>query len=620
MEAVVENEVPEEIAGALAPAELLPPGIQQPVNIVDGRPELILPSDHMPFTECAEQCFRELANTKKFFRQGDLVVELVGSSNGPKLVELTPEAFRSRLESHFTLRSVVIVNGQQALRPKRCSQDNAKALLATEAALKHLPPIQAVANSPVFAEDQEGKLAVLSQGYHGQNGGTYILSERNIVQDIDIETAVRDLLGLLDDFSFASPADKSRFVAGMISPALRFGGLLKADFPLDLCEADQSQTGKGFRVNLISKMYDEIPFVLTLPSARGVGSVDESISAALLSGKGFIVLDNMRGQVNSPILESAIKGAGEKVMARKAYSKPTLISTNHVIWMGTSNRAEATEDLANRSIITRLRKRPLNYTFRKFDGLGVLDHVERKKDYYLSCIFAVVRNWFEKGKRSNPVPDHDFREWCGVMDWIVQTIFKLPALLENHREQQERISSPGLSFLREICNALSDAGLLEETLTTADIAAELEARQIDIPGKARASGDYNAGAAAVGRLLKPVFKHSEVRDIEEFRVHRKETREYNEKKQANVEVKLYWFSRIGSTVEPFSGDRNAETATDYKTGEPATRVDVEKAAQQAARKASEEIHKRFGNPPDPYRGPSSEEPDVSLVKGEEEST
>jgi hypothetical protein len=221
----------------------------------------------------------------------------------------------------------------------------------------------------------------------------------------------------------------------MISPALRFGRLLKADFPLDLCEADQSQTGKGFRINLISTVYDESPFVLTLPSGRGVGSVDESLSAALLSGKGFVVLDNMRGVVNSQLLESAIKGVGGKVMVRKAYSKPTQINTDHVIWMGTSNRAEATEDLANRSIITRIRKKPLNYTFRRFNGLGLLEHVEREKDYYLSCIFAVIKEWFEKGKPCNAVADHDFREWCGVTDWIVQKIFKLPPLLENHQEQ-----------------------------------------------------------------------------------------------------------------------------------------------------------------------------------------
>src|ERR1700760_1045779 len=121
MEAVVENELAEEIAEALAPAELLPPGVQQPVNIVDGRPELILPSDHTSFTECAEQCFRELTRTKRFFRQGSIVVELVESAEGPKLVELTVEAFRSRLESHFTLRSFVSLRGGGvALRQKLC--------------------------------------------------------------------------------------------------------------------------------------------------------------------------------------------------------------------------------------------------------------------------------------------------------------------------------------------------------------------------------------------------------------------------------------------------------------------------------------------------------------------
>ena len=87
------------------------------------------------------------------------MVELVECSEGPKLVELTVEAFRSRLESHFTLRSLVALRGGGvALRQKLCSQDNAKALLATEAALKYLPPIQATPNSPVFAEEKQESL------------------------------------------------------------------------------------------------------------------------------------------------------------------------------------------------------------------------------------------------------------------------------------------------------------------------------------------------------------------------------------------------------------------------------------------------------------------------------
>jgi hypothetical protein len=151
----------------VVPAELLPPGIRRPINIVDGKPELILPNDHTYFTECAEQCFWELAKTERFFRQGDLIVELIQSHEGLKLVELVVEAFRSRLETYFTLRCFVSLRGGGVVLIKKlCSHDNAKALLATEAALKQLPAIQAVVNSPVFAEDERGNLTVLNQGYH----------------------------------------------------------------------------------------------------------------------------------------------------------------------------------------------------------------------------------------------------------------------------------------------------------------------------------------------------------------------------------------------------------------------------------------------------------------------
>jgi hypothetical protein len=122
----------EDIQGRLAaPAQLLPPGAQQPINVVNRKPELILPSDHTHFIECAEQCFSDLAETKKFFRQGSLIVELEESSEGLNLEELSIEAFRSRLETYFTLRSYVMHDGELVLRQKLCSQDRAKGLLAT---------------------------------------------------------------------------------------------------------------------------------------------------------------------------------------------------------------------------------------------------------------------------------------------------------------------------------------------------------------------------------------------------------------------------------------------------------------------------------------------------------
>ena len=80
---------------------------------------------------------------------------------------------------------------------------------------------------------------------------------------------------------------KARAVAAIITPALRFGGLLRCHFPALLVEADQSQAGKGTLVEIIQRIYGE-PAGLTAKRKGGVGSFDEDLSAQLLRGRPFI--------------------------------------------------------------------------------------------------------------------------------------------------------------------------------------------------------------------------------------------------------------------------------------------------------------------------------------------
>jgi hypothetical protein len=120
-------------------------------------------------------------------------------------------------------------------------------------------------------------------------------------------------------------------------------------------------------MKVISRIYGERSFVITLPSEakKGVGSLDESLSEALLSGAPFIALDNLRGEISNQMIESAIRGEG-KVAVRQAYSRTTQIETDHVYWLAKSNRAQTTPDLANRSIITRLRKCAPDFQFKNY--------------------------------------------------------------------------------------------------------------------------------------------------------------------------------------------------------------------------------------------------------------
>ena len=75
-----------------------------------------------------------------------------------------------------------------------------------------------------------------------------------------------------------------------------------------------------------------------------------------------------------------------KASHRSAYSRGIQAETAHVCFMLSSNQAEATPDLANRAIITRLRKQPASHQFKIYEEGDLLAHVQTRPDYYLSCV------------------------------------------------------------------------------------------------------------------------------------------------------------------------------------------------------------------------------------------
>ena len=115
--------------------------------------------------------------------------------------------------------------------------DTAKVLLDTlEREL--LPHIALIHNCPILTAD-----GILTKGYHLACGGRLIRS--SIVPEMmTLAEACEILLELVSEFNFLEPSDKSRAIAAIISPALKFGELLRKHFPLFLVEADASTAGK----------------------------------------------------------------------------------------------------------------------------------------------------------------------------------------------------------------------------------------------------------------------------------------------------------------------------------------------------------------------------------------
>jgi hypothetical protein len=264
----------------------------------------------------------------------------------------------------------------------------------------------------------------------------------------------------------------------MITPALVMGGLLKGRAALDLGEADKSQSGKGYRHRLTAAIYREL--VHSATGSSGIGKLDEAFDLHVLQGRPFISLDNIRGRIDSTKIESFL--TEDTYVARVAYRTPTEVDPRRTCVMLTSNKAEISPDLANRCSCVRIQKRPDGYQYAKYPEGDILDHVRANQPLYLGAVFAVIKHWHDHGKPKTDETRHDFVEWRRVLDWIVRNVFQAAPLLDGHKETQQRMVSPDLTWLRELILLVEEEGRSSEWLAASQLMGMLDDAGLEVPG------------------------------------------------------------------------------------------------------------------------------------------
>jgi len=416
-----------------------------------------------------------LAETGEYYRRGDSVTKLVRGDDGePILRAVKTSALPGAFESVATLWKWKMTKEGLCEERAICGKQAAELVAAADAFLHELPPIKLLTRTPILAE-RDGNLAEIV----GYDRTAAVYAGGQPADDVPLAEAVGLLVDLLADFRFATLADKSRAMAAILTPALLHGGLLGGRAPADLGESDKSQTGKGFRNKLTGAIYRTEVRSVTQRSG-GVGGLEETFNSFLIAGASLLAFDNVRGKINSPAIESFL--TEDRYAAREPYSGNVEIDPRRIIVMMTSNRAEFTRDFANRSSCVRLLKQPDGYQFRRWPGGNLLDHVRENQPRYLGAVFAVVREWHRQGKPRTEETRHDFREWAQILDWIVQNVFRLPPLMDGHRETLERTTNPTLNWLRDVTLAVADAEQFDRWLRTHDLLDILTSAGLEVPG------------------------------------------------------------------------------------------------------------------------------------------
>jgi hypothetical protein len=515
-----------------------------------------VPAGEIGHDLASKHIFAVIAPTNRLFMRGTLVHEVAADDTDAfAMVPVAAKRLVSLIETFGArvMRREAREDGTMRWRSATFPASSADVALSSDGAREFLPRIRQMVSSPVLIPDGERGAAVIGKGYHPHAGGTFVTGGEN-VQTVALSEAIEILAGCLIDFDFPDGGDASRAMASLISPAMKMGGWIDDDFPLDLAEADQSQSGKSFRFKMIHAIYREHPSAIT-QAAGGVGSLDERVSRALITGRPFISFDNFRGRMDSQIMETAIRGLGK--VAARALRAEADIDVTPFLWQLSTNGAELTRDLANRAVITRIRKRSDTHQFQIYPEGDIVSHIKAHQPRYLGAVHAVIREWASQGRPLTTERRHDFRRWCQSMDWIVQNIFGLPPLLDGHREEQMRTANPRLQWLRDIARAIINAGYAGESLTAADFGEASEDHDLPLPGAKTSSESIDM---RVGRLLGRLFKDHEgdTISVDGMRITRVLAHDYDPIRKEHRERKQYLI---------FTGEHQFEQCSDKEKPE-----------------------------------------------------
>jgi len=434
------------------------------------------------------------------------------------------------------------------------SEKDTRLILCCPHFVNRLPPLRILAKCPVIVESPEGGTKIVNT--YDRHTGIFAMGDRPL--EMDVDDAIKIVLSSIEEFSFQSPADQSRALASIITPALIMGGIGKFRSPIDLIEADESQAGKGFKTRISAAYYNESPYSIN-QQRGGVGSMEESLNQALIEGRIFINLDNLKPVKNGVFdSEKLCSIMTEDVYYARMLRKGMFINPRMHIIQVTTNGCSLSKDLMNRASPIAIRKRK-GHSFKKYPEGSILDHIRHNQSKFLGAVFAIIRAWVGEGKPRTETTAHEssFTPWVQCMDWIVQNIMGQVPLLDGYQHVRERITSQYLQNLREIALVIMKLPHHKEWLTASDILDIVGPEGVELPG---IDSPYNFDTMAddvkenvkrqLGSSFMRAFKYhgnNDLLDLGGIRIVRKEIpKKYNYRATKDIKHYKFWLFLIPS--------------------------------------------------------------------------
>lgn len=311
-----------------------------------------------------------------------------------------------------------------------------------------IPALDQVVGCPIFS--RSGSLQE-TPGYSPSTRTWYESTRSTVIPKVperpssgDLKRALDLLVGeMFEGFPFETDADRAHAVSLPITMVVRqlFEGLV----PMHGFDAPTEGTGKTLAVSSsLLLVSGTTPLLLSAPSSKDDAEWDKRITSALLSGRQYIVWDNVsqRDTLDSASLAKLLTGdvyGGRLLGQNRELDLPVRLVVAY-----TGNNVTMSREMARRVVLSRQNAHmEIPSQGRKFKHDPLPPWIEENRGELLWALYVLVRNWLALGRPNfSGEALGSYPGWSRVVGGIIERA-GIPGFLGNRQAVYDNVEEHG---------------------------------------------------------------------------------------------------------------------------------------------------------------------------------
>jgi hypothetical protein len=237
------------------------------------------------------------------------------------------------------------------------------------------------------------------------------------ITSMPLPEAVAELESLLEEFPWPGDNGRSKAVAIAAMLTTFAGGIMppRSAKPVFIYVANAEGSGKTTLAQLAGLPYTESP---AEAAPRTEEEWQKKLLALVISGRRLVILDNLKGHLNSPAFEAYTSTAtfGGRILGGSREFTGEAGATILI----TGNGLTFTADLRRRSLVVELFMPQLRAEDRTYKRRLSPSAILRLRPRVLSALWGIISAWDQAGRPRPSKVNGSFPEWCETICAIVE--------------------------------------------------------------------------------------------------------------------------------------------------------------------------------------------------------